>query len=250
MSISAVVLTQDEERHIGECLAGLTWCDELLVLDSGSADRTVTIAREMGARVEERPFDNYPRQRNAAMELARHGWILFVDADERVPPELAAEIRTASEDLEAAGYWIPRRNYIVGRWVRHAGWYPDYQPRLLRRGHARWDELREVHEVVIFEGPQAYLKNALLHHNYDSWPEFLDRQARYTALEVAYLRRAGTPAAARHMITRPLSEFWRRYVALAGYKDGAHGLRLSLLLAYFEGVKYVRLWRGSSGASS
>lgn len=243
MSLSAVILTQNEERHLRDCLAGLTWADELLVLDSGSVDRTPVIATEMGARVEQRPFDNYPRQRNAALQLAGSEWILFVDADERVPSELAAEIRAATESQEAAGFWIPRRNYIVGRWVRHAGWYPDYQPRLLQRGRARWDERREVHEVVLFEGRQGYLNTPLIHYNYDSWREFVERQSRYTAMEVAYLQREGNPVEARQVLTQPLREFWRRYVTLAGYLDGGHGLLLSLLMSYFEGVKYAQLWR-------
>jgi len=243
LHLSAIVLAQNEERNIVDCLRTLSWADEVLVLDSGSEDATVALAQKMGARVETRPFDNFPRQRNAALELARGEWAFFVDADERATEELAGEVREAIAQEEADGFWVPRRNYIFGRLIRYAGWYPDYQLRLFRRHKGWYDESREVHELVVLDGPQGHLENPLIHYNYEDIGQFIERQNRYTEMEAAYLFRGGTRAKMRNFILQPCREFKRRYVTLQGYKDGRHGLLLSLLLAYYEGVKYLKLWR-------
>ncbi|MFQ6001317.1 MAG: glycosyltransferase family 2 protein [Anaerolineae bacterium] len=243
LHLSAIVLTRNEERNIVDCLRTLSWADEVLVLDSGSEDATVDLAQRMGARVETRPFDNFPRQRNAALELARGQWVFFVDADERATEELAGEVGKAIAGEEVDGFWVPRRNYIFGRWIRHAGWYPDYQLRLFRRHKGRHDESREVHELVILDGPQGYLESPLIHYNYDNISQFIERQNRYTEMEAAYLFREGTRAKVRNFVLQPCREFRRRYITLQGYKDGRHGLLLSLLMAYYEGVKYLKLWR-------
>lgn len=241
--LSAIVLTRDEERNIVDCLRSLSWADEVLVLDSGSEDATVDLAQEMGARVETRPFDNFPCQRNAALELAGGEWLFFVDADERATEELAGEVRKAIAEEEADGFWVPRRNYIFGRWIRYAGWYPDYQLRLFRRHKGRYDESREVHELVMLDGPQGYLENPLIHYNYEDIGQFIERQNRYTEMEAAYLFRGGARAKVRNFVLQPCREFRRRYITLQGYRDGRHGLLLSLLMAYYEGVKYLKLWR-------
>ncbi len=243
MTISAIVLTKDEERNITPCLEGLKWADEILVLDSGSEDQTVALALKMGARVKYRPFDTYPRQRNAALELARGEWAFFVDADERVSQESSDEVQEAIAQSEKAGFWIPRHNYIFGRLIRHAGWYPDYQLRLFLKDKARYDEDREVHELVILDGPQGYLKSPLVHYNYDNIGQFIERQNRYTEMEAAYLFRGGERARVRNLVLQPCREFRRRYITLQGYRDGGHGLLLSLLMAYYEGVKYLKIWR-------
>ncbi len=243
LHLSAIVLTQNEERNIVDCLRSLSWADEVLVLDSGSEDATVDLAQEMGARVETRPFDNFPCQRNAALELAGGEWLFFVDADERATEELAGEVRKAIAEEEADGFWVPRRNYIFGRWIRYAGWYPDYQLRLFRRHKGRYDESREVHELVMLDGPQGYLENPLIHYNYEDIGQFIERQNRYTEMEAAYLFRGGARAKMRNFVLQPCREFRRRYITLQGYRDGRHGLLLSLLMAYYEGVKYLKLWR-------
>ena len=241
--LSAIVLTKNEERNIVDCLRSLSWADEVLVLDSGSEDATVSLAQKMGARVETRPFDNFPRQRNAALELARGEWVFFVDADERATEELAGEVRKVIAQREADDFWVPRHNYIFGRLIRHAGWYPDYQLRLFLKARGRYDETREVHELVMLDGPQGYLENPLVHYNYEDIGQFIERQDRYTEMEAAYLLRGGERAKVRHFVLQPCREFRRRYVTLQGYRDGRHGLLLGLLMAYYEGVKYLKLWR-------
>ena len=241
--LSIIVLTKNEERNIGPCLESVAWGDELIVLDAFSEDRTVEIARAHGARVHQRPFRNFADQRNAALELATHPWVFFVDADERATPELAAEVRRVIERDEPVGWWVPRRNYIFGRWVRHAGWYPDYQLRLFRRDRGRYDEAREVHELVLLDGPAGCLENTLTHYNYDSLAQFFARQDVYTDYEARIMYRQGLRARPHNFVLQPLREFRRRYFELEGYKDGWLGLLLSLLMAYYELVKYGKLWR-------
>ncbi len=239
--ITALVLTLNEEENIAECLRTLAWADRILVLDSGSTDRTVEIARSMGADVYFHPFRNYAEQRNFALSLVRTDWVLFVDADERVPEELALEIREAVEREGVCGWWIPRKNYICGRWIRHGGWYPDFQLRLLRPERARYDSAWEVHEIVIVEGETGCLRNPLIHYNYRTWREFLARQRAYLPLEVRTLHRRGMKAKPWSPLSMPVREFWRRYFKLEGYRDGLHGLILALVLAIYTSLAYGQL---------
>jgi glycosyltransferase involved in cell wall biosynthesis len=239
--ITALVLTLNEEDNIAECLKTLLWADEVVVLDSGSTDRTVEIARTLGAQVFFHPFKNYADQRNYALSLVRTEWVFFVDADERVPPELAAEVREAAQEEGFSGWWVPRQNYICGRWIRHGGWYPDYQLRLLRPEVAHYDPAWEVHEIVVMEGKTGYLRNHLIHYNYRTWGEFISRQKAYLPLEVRTLRRRGMRAKIWSPLSMPVREFWRRYIRLEGYKDGLYGLILASILAFYTMLAYGAL---------
>jgi (heptosyl)LPS beta-1,4-glucosyltransferase len=242
MHLTAVILARDEEQNIAQCIASLEWADRVVViLDSRTTDRTGEIAHYMGAAVYPRPFRDYADQRNAALRIVRSDWVLFVDADERVRRELASEIRRAMEDDSKAGWWVPRHNYIFGRIIRHTGWYPDYQLRLLRRGHAQYDPERPVHELVILDGEAGYLQNPLIHYNYRTLTEFRDRQQRYAAFEASALLKEGVRPRWQDFVLQPLREFRRRYMTLRGYRDGAHGLVLSLLMAWYTLQRYRML---------
>jgi len=241
--LAVVVLTKNEEANISDCLQSVRWADKLYVLDCLSTDRTVELARQAGAEVQQRPFVNFADQRNAALEMFEAEWIFFVDADERGTPELGAEVRRVIREESAVGWWVPRRNYIWGRWIRHAGWYPDYQLRLLKRGLACYDPEREVHEVVILDGPEGYLQNPLIHYNYSTVRQFLRRQDFYADYEAGILVEQGIRPRPHNLVLQPLREFRRRYLTLQGYKDGGHGLLLSLLMAYYTFVGYWRARR-------
>jgi (heptosyl)LPS beta-1,4-glucosyltransferase len=243
-SVSAVVLTLNEEENIADCLDALSWADELLVIDSFSQDDTGRIAAEKGAEVRRREFDDYASQRNAGLSMASGEWVFFVDADERVTTELADEVRKVVEDEGLEGWWVPRKNYIFGKWIRHAGWYPDYQLRLVRRQKARYDERHPVHELVVLEGEAGFLQNPLIHFNYGTVREFAQKQNRYTDLEVRMLRESGVRAKPWNLVLQPLRQFSWRYITLRGYRDGWRGLVLSVLLGYYEIVRYWRLSRG------
>ena len=241
--LSAVILTKNEESNIAECIESLRWADEVVVFDSGSTDRTVEIARRLGATVIQHPFRDFAAQRNAALELVDSDWIFFVDADERATPKLAAEVRRAIQDPSRVGWWVPRHNYIFGRLTLHAGWYPDYQLRLLRRGRARYDPRRKVHELVMLDGEDGRLQNPLIHYNYDNLAQFIERQNRYVRYEAEMLFEQGIKPKPHNFVLQPLREFRRRFISLEGYKDGLHGLFLSLLMACYNFVMYVRLWQ-------
>jgi len=236
-------LTRNEAHNIIDCLRTLDWADQCIVLDSLSSDETVALARAAGATAFEHPFADYARQRNKGLELADAEWVFFVDADERATPELAREIREVITSQPETGWWVPRRNYILGKWIRHTGWYPDYQLRLLKRDRASYDLTRPVHEVVILDGAAGYLQNTLTHFNYQTLGQFLTKQRVYTDFEAGILFAEGVRPKWRNFILQPLREFWRRYVTWQGYRDGGHGLLLSGLMAYFNFVMYVRLRR-------
>lgn len=248
----AVILTLNEETHIGPCIDSLQWCDAVVVWDSFSTDRTCEIARAKGASVYQHPFKGYGSQRQAAMDAMRMRavaqWVFFVDADERATPELAQEVRRVlAEQPDIVGWWVPRYNYILGKVILHTGWYPDHQLRLLRLDRSRWDPEREVHELPILDGAAGYLHNVLIHYNYDTLRQFIAKQARYTDIDARILYEAGERPKPWSAISMPLRHFKWRFVDLKGYRDGWHGLWLSLLMSYYEGAKYVRLarlWRG------
>lgn len=235
--LTAAVIARDEETLLPDCLASIAFADERLVLvDAATRDRTREVAAAAGARVAERRFDNFAGQRDAALRLARGEWVLFVDADERVPDALRNEVqRVIVAPTGRQGFWIPRENVLIGRIVRHAGWYPDYQLRLLLRSTARMDPLRIVHEQAIVEGSIGHLAHPLLHLNYRSLAEFISKQERYCGYEAErWLATYGRPRA-RALVGQPLREFWRRFVTLRGYREGWLGLVLTAVLAFYAG---------------
>jgi glycosyltransferase involved in cell wall biosynthesis len=245
--ISAVVLTHNEASHVVPCLRTLQWAGERIVVDDGSGDETVALAAGAGARVVHRPWDHWAGQRNFAITQATRPWIFFVDADERVPLELAQEIQRevggAAEQGGVAGFWVPRQNLILGHWVRHAGWHPDYQLRLFRRDRGHYDPTRPVHELVVLDGSARRLRHHLVHHNYTTWRQFWTKQVRYARIEASALHAAHVRARPHNLVLQPLREFRRRYVTLQGYRDGGTGLALSAALAAANFVTYAHLWR-------
>jgi glycosyltransferase involved in cell wall biosynthesis len=246
--ITAAVLARDNQNDIGPCLESVAWADErLVILDDRSADRTEEIARTMGARVVHHPFRNFAEQRDVGLRHAGGDWLFYIDTDERATPALGEEIRRVVADDAYAGWWVPRRNWIWGHEIRHGGWFPDHQLRLLRVGCARYDPARPVHEVVLLDGAAAFLAQPLLHENYRTLGQYIAKQRHYTDLDAALLRDRGVRPKPWTYLAQPLREFWRRYVALRGYRDGLPGLALCLWTAYYYGlvttVKLGRLWR-------
>ena len=247
MNLTAIVPTLDEEHNIVACLESLAWAPHCVVFDCFSADRTVDLARQAGAEVIQHPFENYAQFHNAAMDRVEADWILFVDADERATPELGTEVQAVmAEKREEVVWWVPRHNYIFGRLTLGAGWYPDYQARLLRRGHVRWE--RPVHEVAVADGPEGYLEHPLIHYNYDDLADFIARQEKYADIDAGILHAQEIRPRFYTPYSQAVRHFWWRFVTLRGIQDGRHGLWLSLLMAYYEAVKYrrlARLWKAS-----
>lgn len=250
--VTAVVLALDEALYLPDCLASLTWADELIVLDSGSTDGTLDIAHAAGARVVHHAFENYARQRQFALSLVATPWVLFVDADERVPAELAAELRAvvaslvrsaqdarssaaaqSSSDAPAA-FWIPRRNVFWGHALRGGGWWPDRQLRLLRVDRVHYDPDQAVHELAVVEGATGALAEPMVHLNYASWGEFRTKQMAYARFEAQKRAARGEGVRARNLVLQPLREFRRRFVALGGWRDGLLGAGLCAWMAWVE----------------
>jgi hypothetical protein len=247
--LTAAVIARDEEDQIGACLAALAWADERLVLvDAATRDRTAELAQRAGARVERRPFVDFATQRNAALALADTPWLLFVDADERVTSALRTEVGNILEQPDGrVGFWIPRRNHMLHRVLRGGGWFPDYQLRLLRRDAAHYEPTSIVHEVASLDGPSGCLTEPLDHLSHRTLADFTRKQERYCGLAARrWSAEHGRPRL-RALVGQPIREFWRRYVILAGYRDGTVGLELSLVCAWYAGKA---VWRARSISSS
>lgn len=253
-TLSVVVLTRNEAKHIRACLESVrAFADEMLVFDSCSTDETTEIARDAGASVETRPFDNYAAQRNAALEAAHGDWTFFLDADERADEAVGKEVRDTISHIEntmsdTVLFWIPRRNYIIGKWIQHTGWSPDFQPRVLKRGKAHFDPARPVHELVIADGAELYLVEPLVHYNYETFAQFREKQVRYTKFEAQEMFERGIHPRLRSFISMPAREFVRRWISLQGYRDGGQGFVLSVAMAYYAFRRQAwaaELWRES-----
>jgi len=237
--LTAVILTLNEADHIAGCIESLSWADRVVVFDAFSDDKTLDLAQKAGADIYQSPFQNFSQQRNAALDAVETDWVIFVDADERGTRELETEVREVIATRTEAGWYVPRHNYIFGRLTRGAGWFPDYQLRLFRHGSVRYE--RPVHEIAVVDGNIGYLKNVLVHHNYEDADHFHRKQRRYTDYDARILLQEGASPKAYTPISQMLRHFWWRFVTLRGYQDGLHGLRLSFLMAYYEWIKYRKL---------
>ncbi len=240
MKITAIILTKNEAKKIESCIRSLDWCDAVVIFDSYSTDGTQALARQLGARVIENPFVNFAQQRNAALDLVASDWTFFVDADEVAESALAQEIPEAIQNNAVDVWWVPRHNYIFGKLTRGAGYYPDYQLRLLRQGSGAYE--REASEIFVHQGKEGYLKGHLLHYNYENVAQFHGKQRTREVFEAKTLYDQGVRMSYKTLLVQPFRHFWWRYITLKGYQDGWHGFRLSFLLAYYFGFRnYVRL---------
>jgi glycosyltransferase involved in cell wall biosynthesis len=279
-SVSAAIICLNEERDLPECLASLAWCNEIVVvLDTRTTDRTQEIATAADAKVRFREWTGWSDQKNYAFEQCSGDWILSIDADERVPAELQEEILERVTSTRDVGYYVPRRNYWMGKWIRHGGWYPDYTLRLFRRGHGTCRYM--VHERIEVDGSTRVLTNPLIHDNIRHLDEHLVtmmRASRAEALEMqangarfyvlfpfkpvwAYLkelRRKGFHRLDAYLLAKhhfknrveiawllpflPALKFFHMYVVKGGFRDGSYGFWLAVLSAWYIVMKYANFW--------
>ncbi|HEX2343141.1 MAG TPA: glycosyltransferase family 2 protein [Vicinamibacterales bacterium] len=241
--LTVTVITKNEAPNLAAALESVTWADEIVVVDSGSSDGTTAIARRFTPRVVERAFAGYGEQKNQAASLASHDWILSLDADERVSPALGEEIRALLRvEPPARGYRIPRVTFHLGRWIRTTDWYPDFQLRLYDRRAGRWSE-RLVHESVQLDGRPGYLSGELQHYPYRDLAAHLETIDRYTTLAAEQMHRDGARPGVVSIAVHPPLAFLRNYILRRGLLDGAAGLKISALNAYYVYLKFAKARR-------
>jgi glycosyltransferase involved in cell wall biosynthesis len=240
--VTVTIITLNEAAHIADAIDSAAWADEVIVVDSGSVDDTLVIARAKGARTENRSWTGYVDQKNFAAGLASNDWIFSLDADERIPQALASEIRgvLSSEPLHG-GYRVPRVTHHLGQWIRTTDFYPDFQTRLYDRRRAKWHG-RHVHESVKVDGPPGQLTKELEHYSYRNLSDHLDRINGYSTLAARQMYESGRRANALHLLFHPPAAFLRNYILRRGFFDGTVGLTLSIVNAYSVFLKFAKLW--------
>jgi glycosyltransferase involved in cell wall biosynthesis len=245
--LSVIVITRNEAADLARALESVRWADELIVVDSGSTDGTVVVARRFTDRITVRPWPGYVEQKNFAASLATNDWIFSLDADERVTPELAAAIQAAmSSDPAHAGYQMTRVTWYLGTWIRSTDWYPDHQLRLYDKRRARWAG-QYVHEHVVVEGTTGRLAGELQHFPYRDIAEHLETIDRYTTLSARQMYENGRRAGILQQAFHPPLAFLRNYLLRGGIRDGGPGFTISALNAYYVFLKFAKLWELSTG---
>ena len=241
--VSAIVICLNEERKIERCLASLAWVDELVVVDGGSTDRTVAIARAHGAAVHTNPWPGFAAQRTFALARATGDWVISLDADEELEPGLAEEIRTALADCppDVDGLVMPRKARYLGRWITHGEWYPDDKLRVFRRtrGACTTDE---VHEIFTVPGRTLRLSGHILHYSHDDVAHHVRKVDQYAELAAAARHRAGVRSSVGRLVSDPLRRAVRAYVWRRGFLDGTEGFIISVLTAFYVFLIHARLF--------
>lgn len=240
--LSATVICKDEVEKIRGCLESVRFCDEVVVVDSGSTDGTLDLCRELADRVIERGWPGHVAQKNFALDQARGEWVLPLDADERVTPELAAEVRRVlAEGPRFDGYRITRHVHYLGRWIDHSGWYPEPRVRLFRRSRGRWGGVNP-HDEVRVDGAVGDLRGEIVHYTYDDLADHVHTLNRFSSILAqehgARGRRFSWPA----LLLRPPLEFLKKYVVKRGFLDGAAGFYVAALSSFYVFLKFAKLW--------
>ena len=240
LPLSVAIITKNEEDRLPECLAGVAFADEVVVVDSGSTDRTVEIARAFGAVVYIEPWQGFGRQKQLAIDRCRHDWVLVLDADERVAPETQWEIREALAAGSSVAYSLPRKNYFCGRWLRHAGWWPDRVIRLFRKDCARMSE-RSVHESLEVHGPVGALRHPLIHYANKDLAQTLSKVNHYSSAGANELFAQGQKASVVKALLRAAWSFFHNYILRGGFLDRGEGFIMAVSDFMNVFFKYAKL---------
>lgn len=249
--LSVTIITLNEEHNIARALQSVSWAEDIIIVDSGSSDRTIEIAEKLGARVFRRDWPGYGQQKNYAQTLARHDWVLSLDADEAVTPELAQEIQNylKSTSLAYKGFSVPRKTWYLGRWILHGGWYPNALVRLVDRRNAAWTEPK-VHESLKVEGPLTQLENPLLHYAFDGVQDQVLTNIKYSRFGYEELVRRGAKPSLFKLICKPIGKFIETYLIKRGFMDGVPGFIISLNAAHSIFMKYAYFFERTDRANS
>lgn len=246
--VSVVIVTKDEERNIRDALESVREFEEVVVVDAFSADSTVEICKRYTPRVFQQEWAGYAKQKQAAVDLATKEWVLILDADERVTPELKRELAGKIGEGIRDGFYLPRKNFFLGKWIRHSGWWPDYTLRLFRK-EVSHVEYREVHEKVVVKGSVGYLEEPMEHYTYRTIAEYLRKMEQYSTLSANELCMKKTTPLLSIMVN-PVLVFIKMFLLRQGFRDGMHGFILAGLYSVYTFLKYAKIWekrRGDKG---
>ncbi len=229
--LSVVMITYNSEKYLEKSLSSASFADEIVVVDAGSSDRTLEIARKFGAKVYQKPWEGFGKQKRYAVNMASFDWVFVLDSDEVITQELAGEIKEVLKNPKFQGYLVPRLNFFFGRPVKRCGLYPDYSLRLFNKKFGNFEE-REVHEKVILKGKTGKLKNHMIHYAYENIEEFIEKQNRYSTLCASSKKGKA--------IFSPLWTFFKLYFLKGGFLEGWHGFVISALYSQYTFWKYVK----------
>jgi len=243
--LSIAIITHNEELNIRRTLESVKWADEIVIVDSGSTDKTVTICGEYTKHVVHQDWLGYSSQKNHAIDKTSGDWVLCLDADEPIEPALVDEIKAIISSPDALdGYRIPRKTFFLGKQIHYGGWYPDYNLRLFRKGKGRFEE-RAVHESIKMQSPAGWTKNAILHYAYPDLASYMASIDKYSSLAADVMAEKGINRFKTGWINlffRPMATFVFRFFFRRGFLDGKHGLALNLFHSYYVFAKYAKVW--------
>ncbi|MDR3253462.1 MAG: glycosyltransferase family 2 protein [Endomicrobium sp.] len=241
---SAYVLTKNEEKHIKECIESLKWVDEIVIIDSFSEDATVKTAKEMGCKVVQNKFECFGKQRNFALSQCSYDWIICLDADERITPELKIEIEHELQNFPKGNVFLaPRKSRFINKWILHSGWYPNYRhPVFFNKKAVNYKE-QLVHEDIDYQGKKYYFKGDIIHYPYDNIKQFIKKSDLYTDLSSREMFEKARKCRVINLFGNPVIMFFKMYCIKKGFLDGFTGLILALLYSsFYTLMKYIKLW--------
>jgi glycosyltransferase involved in cell wall biosynthesis len=248
--VSVVIITKNEEKNIDSALESVKDFEDIVVVDSFSEDRTVEICRKYTNRIFQHEWQGYARQKQMAVDYAKNNWVLLLDADERVTPELKDEITllftkdpSSIDEPGYSGFYIPRKNFFLGKWIKHCGWWPDNILRLFRKDLS-YIEQREVHEKIVTKGKTTYLKNPIEHYTYKNVSDFILKMQNYStlsAIEIVKDNRSLISLSLKMFIS-PFFTFFKMFFLKQGFRDGIYGIILSKLYSFYTFLKYLKAW--------
>ena len=243
LPLSVLIMTKNEEKNLPDCIKSVSFADDVIILDDDSTDSTRELAQSMGARVVQRKMDYEGRHRNYGYNLAKDKWVLSLDADERITPELEEEIRTLFKNEKFnsyAGYNIPRRNYLGTKWLKHGGQYPSAQVRLFQKGRFEYEEFEEVHPKPKRGGPYRSLQHDIIHYSYKDIYDWFARLNRHTTLESKKWYRERRPIGLAQTLRKTFDRFFKAYILKKGYKDGFEGFIMAVGSGLYQLLSYAK----------
>ena len=240
--VSVVIVTKNEEKNIREAIESIKKASEIVIVDAFSTDKTLDICRQYTDKIYQSQWVGYAKQKQKAVELTECPWVFILDSDERFTDSLSREIEeVVKKNNIYSGYYVPRKNFFLGKWIRHGGWWPDYTLRLFLKDKAKIED-RKVHEKVVVKGKIGYLKNHLEHYTYRSISDFIKKMNIYSTLSAEELIEKGANPGKITLVVNPLFTFFKMFFLRVGFMDGIHGLILATLYSHYTFLKYSKVW--------